>query len=437
MNDKAGFCRLCIYAQTRKGAHTCVRKKMNKPKRIICLLLAVIMTFSVCAMFASCEKKKDGTLLATYDGGEVYESDIADWQSYFLIERISEVASSEDYQAKIAEINDATTEFYVKLKAFRKLLQDKGVTTFTDESIKKYAENVLKPALEEAYSSEGGYEHWKTSYGVSDNFLYDYAEEELITAYLEQYVMNNYGVTEELIDDYWKTHAYLYLVVPSYIFDVIMVSVADSDKGNAEAWDAAKAEAQRYIDRIKAGEDFASVKAEAIQNSKNERSSDVYSTQDSIPVTDCRGFDDEESNLKTINDHIDALAEAYDIKLVEYADPNGDDKEYELWFTYCNMLNEFYTKNAMLNLEVGETIAAPIRHIEGYEIIKLLEKSDTVEFQSPYTNETVYNDIYETLYEELWGNGSGSAVETFESELVENYHVVITYSYVKNYTAAT
>lgn len=408
---------------------------MNKLKKIGCLLLAAVTAISVCFVFASCEKRKSGKLLATYSGGEIYESDVADWQNYFRIEKLTDIYNAEDQQAKIAEVDDETTLFYANLKAFKKLLEDKGIATFSESALKKYAEEVLIPALEEKYEKNGGYEFWRKSYSVSKNFIYDYAEEQLVTAYLEKYVMGTYGVTDEQIDEYWGANSYKYLVVPSYIFDVIMVSVATEDRADPEAWEAAKAEAQGYIDRIKAGEDFDTVKAEAIEKSKNVVSAKAYSVEDSVPFTECAGFENKEENLAAIEDYINAYCEAYKVKLVEYADSNGDSKEYSLWFLYCNMLNEFYTKHSLVNLDVDETIAEPIRHIEGYEIIKLTEKSDKTEFQNPKTNERVYNDIYETLYEQLWDGGNGSAVEKFETALKEEYQIVINFSYLDNYTS--
>ena len=413
-----------------------MRKLMNSKRKIISIVLAVLTVFSVCATFLSCEKASRGTLLATYDGGKVYESDVADWQNFFRIENISDIYNAENQDAMIAEVDDATTAFYVKLKAFRKLLEDKGIATITDSSIKQYAEEMIIPALEEKYADNGGYEFWRKSYNVSKNFVYDYAEEQIVTAYLEKYVMSVYGVTEQMIYDYWDANAYKYIVVPSYIFDVIMVSVASEDKADPEAWEAAKAEAQGYIDRIKAGEDFADVKADAIKNSKNSASSEVYSVKDSVPYTECNGFEDKEENLAYIDDYIKAYSEAYNVNLVEYADENGNAKEYALWFGYCNMLNEFYTKYSLLNLEVGETIDEPIRHIEGYEIIKLVEKSDKTEFQNPRTNETVYNDINDTLYEQLWDDGNGSAVDEFEEQLEKDYNIKIEYKYSENLASA-
>lgn len=421
-------------AQTLKGAHVFVRNCMNKAKRIICLALAVAAVFSMCAVFASCQKKKSGKVLATYDGGDVYESDVLDWQSFFLVENVSDIMKADDSEAKIAEVNDNTTKFYVQLKAFRKLLEDEGIATITEETIKKYAEQIVIPALNSKYEKNGGYDFWRNSYKVSENFVYDYAEEQLVTAYLEKYVMDHFGVTDELVYEYWEAHASEYLVVPSYVFDVIMVAIEDSARADVEAWEAAKAEAQKYIDRIKSGEDFADVKADALVNSKNISVAAAFSVKDSVPYTSCEGFEDEEENLKHIAEYFDEVSKKTKVKLVEYADPNGNSKEYSLWFSYCNMINEFYTKHALLNLDVGETIDEPIRHISGYEIIKLVEMSDKTEFQRPENNPEVYQDVYESLYAEMWNGGKGTSVEKFEKFLQEKYNVSIVYSYLGNHS---
>jgi len=101
------------------------------------------------------------------------------------------------------------------------------------------------------------------------------------------------------------------------------------------------------------------------------------------------------------------------------------------------MLNELYTKNALLNLEIGETTSGPIRHLEGYEIIKLTGKRDDAEFKNPKTDEGVYNEIHDLLYSTLWGDGTGTAVQAFELQLEEDYKLEITYSYVDNMTSAS
>lgn len=404
---------------------------MNKIKKIVCLVLAAVTVFSVCAVFASCEKRKSGKLLATYSGGEIYESDVADWQNYFCITNASEIVNAEDSMAKKAEVLDTATGYFAHVKMFRALLAEKNIATITDKMIKEYAENVLIPALNEQYESNGGYVAWRNMYSVSKNFIYDYAEQELVNSYREKYIMENYGVTDDMITEYWNTYAAKYVVLPSYLIDVIMVQVPAKDKTDPEAWEAAKAEAQGYIDRIKAGEDFSAVKAEAIEKSSDPTSTKAYSVEDSVPYRDCTGFEDIEENMKSINELVEEYKKKYDVDLVEYADKNSG-RTYNLWFSYCNMLNELYTKNALPKLEIGETVSEPIRHLEGYEIIKLTGKRDDAEFRNPKTDESVYYEIHDLLYSELWGDGTGAAVQAFELQLEEDYKLVINYAYADN-----
>lgn len=409
---------------------------MNKLKKIVCLLLAAVTAISVCFVFASCEKRKSGKLLATYSGGEIYESDVADWQNYFCITNASEIVNAEDSMAKKAEVLDTATGYYAHVKMFRALLAEKNIATITDKMIKEYAENILIPALNAQYESSGGYVAWRNTYNVSKNFIYDYAEQELVNSYREKYIMENYGVTDEMITEYWNTYAAKYIVLPSYLIDVIMVTVPTNDKTDPEAWEAAKATAQGYIDRIKAGEDFSAVKEEAIEKSSDPTMTKAYSVEDSVAYRDCAGFEDIEENMASINELVEEYKEKYDVELVEYADKNSG-RTYSLWYSYCNMLNELYTKNALLNLEIGETISEPIRHLEGYEIIKLTGKRDDAEFKNPKTDEGVYNEIHDLLYSTLWGDGTGTAVQAFELQLEEDYKLEITYSYVDNMTSAS
>jgi len=257
---------------------------MNKLKKIVCLLLAAVTAISVCFVFASCEKRKSGKLLATYSGGEIYESDVADWQNYFCITNASEIVNAEDSMAKKAEVLDTATGYYAHVKMFRALLAEKNIATITDKMIKEYAENILIPALNAQYESSGGYVAWRNTYNVSKNFIYDYAEQELVNSYREKYIMENFGVTDEMITEYWNTYAAKYIVLPSYLIDVIMVTVPTNDKTDPEAWEAAKATAQGYIDRIKAGEDFSAVKEEAIERRQRLIRSRTASRTETAPV---------------------------------------------------------------------------------------------------------------------------------------------------------
>ncbi|MBQ0125980.1 MAG: hypothetical protein KBS59_06655 [Clostridiales bacterium] len=397
-------------------------------KKILCLALAVAMLAAVCLALDSCKEKDKGRLLATYKGGEIYEKDVEDWQNYFLIENLSTVANADDYVAAINDINDSTTAFVAQYKAFRCLLEDEKIFSFTDSDVKAFAERLISE-FDVQLEEKGGYGYWKKTYGVSDNFIYDFAEEQLVSAFLEDYVMDHFGVTDELITDYWEKHAIDYLTVPSYKFEVIMVAVADDDKANVTAWDEAKATAERYIARLNAGESFDTVRTDAIANSKNAAASRTYSVSDSVAISSCEGFEDLNQNLAEVAEFIEKLKETSETELVEYADPNGDASEYAFWFQYCNIYNELYVKNSLLNMTIGEVCENPIRHIAGYEIIKLTEIDENIAFLRPENDEAVYKDVYDRLYIELWADGAGTSAQAFASQLAQDYEINIEYSY--------
>lgn len=410
---------------------------MKITKRIICLSLVVLTLAVLCLTFASCDNGKDkGELLATYKGGEVYESDLEDWQNYFLVVNASSIMEADDAQAAILEELDSVTSFYVKMKTFRQYLSDEGVVTLTDDDLKA-AEKLYKAQIESDYSSRGGYEYWLVTFNVSEDFISSYSEIQLLTTYLEKYVMDEYGVTDEMIQDYWNKNAYKYLVEPSYIFDTIFVPVAEEDRGDADAFAAAKAEAQGYIDRILGGEAFADVKADALKNSKDANTSEVYSIEDSVAKTACSDYEDLEARLKEAKDYVDSVKEEKGTEFVEFANPNGNQKQYELWFNYCNKENQAYVKNFLVTSEIGDVTAEPIRHLLGYEVLMLTKISEDVEFQNPTDNKEIYDEIYQIIYDSLWNEGEGASVQALELQLADNYDIEIKFSYLDDYNETT
>lgn len=408
---------------------------MKITKRIICLSLAVMTLAVLCLTMASCGDDK-GKLLATYSGGEIYENELIDWQNYFLVMNASDIMENDDSQAAICEELDSVTSFYVKMKAFRKMLSDKGIVTLSDEDIAAMV-TLYKNQIETDYKDLGGYDYWVATFNVSEDFIKSYSEIQLLTSYLEKYVMDEYSVTDELINDYWKKNASKYLVEPSYVFDVIFVPVAEADRGNADAWAAAKEEAQGYIDRINAGEDFADVKASAIENSKDTNTSEVYSVEDSVAKSSCYGASELDARLNEVKEYVDSVKAEKGTELVEYADPKGNSSEYDLWFNYCNKENQVYVKYQLVTSEIGDVSAEPIRHVLGYEIIKLTAVNEDIEFQNPENNETIYNEIYQIIYDTLWDNGSGASVQAFELQLTEDYDIKTVFSYLDDYNSTT
>lgn len=414
-------------------------------KRIICAVLVLATVFAACIAFSACGKKDTrGNLVATYKGGEIYESDLSDWQLYFLQENIDEIISAGAGLATSAEITaamdkkrneilDKATDYVIQIKLAKAYIKDNGIADISDSSISAYAENV-KSKIEEEYASKGGYEYWKSTVcgGVSDNFIVQCAEAEMVLNYMEQCAMALSPVTEDMVVEYWRLNRDKYVVAPYYKFDVIIVPLAENSRGGEDDWDAAKAEAQGYIDRIKAGESFEDVKADAISKSKDPSISKFYSVPDTVLPSEADGFVDKEARLNEIAATIEVLKEENDTNFVEYADPKGDADEYDLWYVYCNLINQLYSKHYAATLEVGEVNDEPFLFVGGYEIIQVIESNHDVTFLDPLTNDNVYSEIYQLIYNELWSKGSGSSVDAFIDKLYKDYEAKVTYRYSAN-----
>ena len=383
-----------------------------------------------------------GYLLATYDGGAIYEKDVEDWQNYFMTQNIAKIYAvltdgTERTQSEMLAIVDEmtnealdnTTEYVVVMRMLRRYFNETGVALITDEAVNAYAAT-LKAQIESNYAAFGGYEYWKNTVcgGVSDDFLTEYAEFDIIARYLENCVMAAYPVTDEMVTEYWQIYQKNYLVLPSYTFDCIIVPVDNASLGDEHAWNEAKVEAQGYIDRIRAGEDFDTVKAAAIENSKDYTISFYYSTANTISASDMEGFDDFDARYAEVEEFVRTF-EAEGINLVMYADPNGDPSEYTFWFEYLQLTNQLYVQNALTKLEVGETLSEPILYLSGYQIIKLVNHAESAYFRNPTKDKDVYDEIYAILYDEMWDGGAGSSAEKFYDDIFEKYGVVIRYSY--------
>ena len=407
--------------------------KMKFLKKTVVFALVAATLIAACAGIVSCgENPEDdkGELLATYKGGELYENDLEDWRQYMSHIYYDDINASDDVKAALYAVFDLTTSYVVKIKAFENLLEKEGYMTFSEKSINSYAETLIE-GLDEDF--KGGYDAWKKGYHVSDEFIYSFAEMQLVSAEIEKYVMSRYGVTDEMIDKYWELYAGDYVQVPSYYFDSIILAPDADYKGGEAEWEELKADAQKYIDEINAGADFEAVKAEAIANSHNPTVSQLYSNVSSITKLECRGFEDLETILADNKTAIEKYCEELEIEFVPYADPNGDKDQRDAWFYYVNMNHEAYVKNALLNLEEGAVWSEPIMSVLGYQILKITKIDEDVFFKKPSDYPEVYNDIYDKVYKELWNDGSGVAVTEFESDLAEDYDINIVYSYVSEY----
>lgn len=413
-------------------------------KKSIGVILVLAMICALCAAFSSCKKDEpQNNLVATYKGGEIYENDLADWQTYYLNKNVDEIISagaektspeevSAAMEQKRNEILDKTTDYVVQVKIVKSYIQENKIAEISDQTIKNYAEK-MKSEIEDQYKDNGGYEYWRDVVcgKVSDNFIIQMSEADIVMNYVERCAMELSPVTDELIMDYWRLHQSEYIVTPSYKFEALIVPIADGSNGGEADWAAAKAEAQGYIDRLTAGESFETVKEDALNNSKNPNISKFYSVSDSVDAIEADYFINTEERLAEVEAMIKAVTDQ-GLEFVEYADPKGNKDEYELWYYYCGLMNQLYTKHYAATLGIGEVNPEPFLFVNGYEIIKITEHISEAYFLNPETNENVYNEIYNTLYNELWEDGSGSSVDAFMEKLYLDYDVKTVYRYSQN-----
>lgn len=400
-------------------------------KSIICIVL--VLAFA-CA-FIGCEKKpnrKDDILLATIGGTEeIWANDIVNWQNYMIgqaYDSYADLESEEEIVLKIAEIMDNATLYVAQMKCLEKELVKKGyMQPVTDEDVEQKKAELIA-FFDELYKDDGGYQAFLKSMDLTEDFMKDYARVQLSLMKLESYVKFEYPITDDMIIEYWEAYMYKYLVTPSYVINTIAVTVADSDLGNKEAWDEAKAEAESILARLKNGENFGTVQEEYLKNSKNPDKAALFSSRSEISKDSCREFEDLEYCLKESEAIVKAACEQNKINFVEYASPTGDENEYSVWFMHLNTRNEAFIKNGLLNAKEGDLLDV-IPYVYGYEIVLYESTTDDLYFDDPRENPEVYNEIYEELWDIIWAEGSGTGVEATLSQLEKDYGIEIKYSY--------
>jgi len=405
--------------------------KILKNTAVFVLVCATLL--AVCAGLVSCGEDPDakkGNLVATYRGGELYESDLEDWQQYMYYTYLKDILDADDQKAERFAVLDLATDYVVKMTAFKLLLESEGYVTFTESKINAYVEQ-LKEQFKKDYKD--GYDTWKYNYHVSDGFIYKFAELQLVSQEIEKYVMSKYGVTDKMIDEYWELYAGNYMQVPSYYFDSIILAMKTDDMDDKVIWDELKDKAQGYIDELLAGADFDTVKQNAIASSPNTTVSRIYSVVSDLSKLECRGFEELDDILADNEKDIQEYCEKLEINFVPYADPKGNKNEYEAWYYYVNMNNETRVKNALLSLEVGEVWSEPIMSVFGYQIIKMTKIDEDYFFKRPSDYPEVYDDIYQQIYNARWNDGAGVAVTEFENDLVKKYDIDVKYSYSLEY----
>ncbi|MCQ2770469.1 MAG: hypothetical protein MJ236_01550 [Clostridia bacterium] len=399
-------------------------------KRLVCLSITLVMILTSIVSLSSCGTREKDLVIATYSFGQLKESDLKQWQSYMTAlygDQLSACETELEKYELLSKVYDEATRYWAQIQFLAKEFELMGVT-YSENDISNM-EKIIIAQFAETYKEQGGWDGISKDLGLDDTFLSQFALSQLVHASLEGFVMGNYEITNEMIKDYYDKNVDQFMIVPSYKLDMIYVPVAEADLAKPDAWAAAKAEAEAYLQRLQAGEDFETVKKDAIANSKDKLTSENYATVSEINKASCERYYYVDVVIESIEEDLAKLLKDEKINFVKYADPKGDAKEYSIWFQYIMLTNEAYVKNALLTLEDGQIHNSVIEFISGYEIIKKVSTSNDVIFQDPFENEEVYKEIKEILYKAAWDDGAGPAVNAVLDKLNKKYELNILFSY--------
>ena len=385
---------------------------MKKTIKIISLILAVAL---IAGILVSCKKKRTGILLATYDGkdeydGKVYsgDEDLVNWLQYLN-------QYYYDYLEDGTISKEAFGEVVIQTVLLHRLeeldLKDQDITVSEEEIKEIFEYNKLN--FDEFY--DGGFEEAKKAYGLDDDFWMQYARYRVITNIIIDDQLLKLNVSESELKEYFSNNYGNYIQKAGYDYTAVFVEVKDVTD-DAE-WTTEKANAQAYIDRIKAGEKFEDVYSEILKK---------YSVENGYTQASyASGFGTVElSKVADVTDLEEALAKASENfpKADRTADKESEEyKDYMRYLSTCMGIEQSY---AMKNMQIGEIYPTPIRTPFGWMILRLdefREKSiyplfDDVSAQvyADYCQELVENNTILTKYKESLFNKYNIKIEEYQ-----------------------
>lgn len=371
---------------------------MKTAKRIICFILAA--TFVVLGL-ASCKKK--GILLATYDGGKIYENDVKELSNYlyaYYYGMIEEGTTTADVVAKLAVERAVMDRLYeLELKEYKMKVDE--------AEVKEEGDNI-KSVIEAQY--EGGWKQYASDVGVSEDFCYVYGRGAVVQEMVENSILFGDAITDEALKEYYRINGLDYLIYPSYEYTGMLIEV--KDPADLTEWNSKKAEAQAYLDRILSGEDFDKVMAE-VQGKYTEEAGYTVS-----PILSGQGRNDE-STVAKISD-----LEA-ELKKIDEKYQNRDasaDKSSEEYGNYLKYLGEVmkakqcsFLRSATQNQVCSEIIESQA----GFWIFRFDSHNTVQKFPE-------YDDIKGTLMIDYikYLKEDTDAIKNYRNSLIEKYNVV-------------
>ena len=374
---------------------------MKKIIKLICFVLAVSM---IAVIFCGC--KGSGVVLATYDGGEVLstDDDVEQWTKYF-----THYYSAYTLQGLMtsSELGRITIRSIVAMR-LRELEAEKRGLEITDEAVKEMYDYNVK-AFDEQY--DGGFKKAMKDYGLKKKFWMMFARNAVVEELIVKDIINKMEITDAELTEFYVNNIKDYIISAGYTYTSVFVEVKDLSDENE--WAENKSAAQKYIDRIIAGEDFDKIKEEilSIYNEENGYSQGTsWSGKGVITFEELRKVDNLEETMKELDE--------------KYAgrDPKAD-KDSEAYGKYLQYLADCMANvqsYAMEHMETGTVYSEPIISPLGWMILRL----DNFREETYYPSLNEIRDILRNNYINDLVN-SGKLMEDFSDELYEAYHVEI------------
>lgn len=371
---------------------------MKKTIKLICFFLAVSM---VALIFCGCGK---GMLLATYDGGEVYstDKDVKLWTKYLSGYYGSYILEGKMTSAELGKIIVKT----IVAQRIREIeVAKRGLSISESEVEEMYEYN--KKAFDENY--EGGFKKMMKDSGLKKKFWMMFARNAVVEKAIARDILAKKEFTDKELTDYYTNNLKNYIISAGYTYTAMFVEV--KDLSSESEWAEAKTAAQKYIDRIKGGEDFDKIKEEilSIYNEKN-----GYTQTSTWTGEGAIGFDE----IYDIDDLEKALADADE----NYKDRNSKadkgSEEYGKYLQYLATCMAYTQSYAMEHMEAGTIYSEPIISPLGWMILRL----DRVTEETYYPSlDEIRLDLIRDYTNELVT--SGKVMEKFSNEMDEKYHV--------------
>ncbi len=376
---------------------------MKKILKAVCLLLSVV----ICAgVFASCGKGRN--IVAIYDGDKfVYQSDVKDITNY----QIAKYWNQEMTDSEKTRIKATAVDAFVQYLLIEEDLKEKGFEIDKETLNERF--EAEKAKIEGNY--EGGYKAWRKFHGVSRRFLKEEARRMILQEKCFEDIKASLEITDEVLRDYMNANGSDYYDPAGYNWTMIFREV--KNLSDADECAAAKAEAQAYIEKIRAGE--LTIK-QAEQELLSKYTKENGYTQ--AVIFNGADFTDKQA-MPTLNtkEDLDYWLTKYDTDY-KNRDPqaNPSSKEYESYLIYITKCMQIETYYALQNLEINQVYENPIFSLIGYGILVL----DAVDAESGFPD---FEDIKETLREDYTKKTVESKFESYVNELYKENSVLNAY----------